>query len=190
MALVDAKRSLRRAQALAAMVAASATATASPAAADELEDALTAVNASIVGRWSGRLLTQDLETGDVAGLPIDVSYAVISEDGLDYAYWSERGLTLADYLGDGRYRLHQWPFEEPPSTIDYVVTSASPPDAQGNWSVNEIVSATAPDGSAADWSQLWSLQDGVLSVTRELPPPGAAASGSWVSGYQVTRRAP
>jgi hypothetical protein len=161
---------------------------ASPAIAGELEDDLVAVNATLTGQWAGATVNQVIATGNLVEIPVAINYTRFSKDGLNYASWSARGLSLAYYLGSGRYRIEQWSFEGNPGAIEYQVLRVSPPDAKGNWTVDEVIFWPQDDGTFIAWPQTWSMTDGVLAVTREAPPPGLfpPSETTW-RGYTLRR---
>jgi len=153
-----------------------------------LDNAIAAVNATLPGHWSGYTSTENLHSGVTQKQDIELSYVTTSVDGRNYAYWSDRGLTLGTYLGDGHFRLDQWPFTGTPSAVYYQVVAASAPDAAGNWRVDENVAMRGKDQKLIQWHQVWSMQNGELSVVRDNPLTGSPANGQWLREYRVRKR--
>jgi hypothetical protein len=148
---------------------------------------IAAINATLPGQWTGFIETDDMGTGKLARNKLAMSFATISKDKLDYAYWGPRGFTLARYEEDGKYQLQQWPFAGEPSTIEYQVTAVTPPDATGNWSTDEIISAPDAGDTVQRWHQQWSFKDGELRVAKDKPQTGATVASPWTRGYRIKK---
>jgi hypothetical protein len=140
---------------------------------------LSAMHASLPGHWLGHAEVLNRQSGARSQQELALTYTTTSQDRLNYASWNERGLTLAEYYGDGRYTLTQWPLAGAPLRIEYRVVDVNEPDGAGNWSVDELVSYPAGNGGTVQWSQVWSLKDGELSVTRGAPPSQLPLSQPW-----------
>lgn len=162
---------MKRSAALAATLLACAIA--APAMADDFADAM-AHAAPLDGRWTATVDSVDPETGEAKQTEIAFTRARDPNDAMAYATWSENFMMQYRYQGDGRYVLFGWNtsglYVE---RTELLAEFTQGPDENGNFTLVNTSWKTQRNGSSFEWRTTSRYEDGTLTQTQEVRPPGA-----------------
>ncbi len=141
-----------------------------PASAQSDEQALAAVHEALTGRWEGQVEGVNPVTGEPYSQPDIFTFAVTGVDGLDAAWWTDVGLILYEYLGDGNYHARTYGpngagFEE---ELQVSVPRPVDRDGSGTWIVTGW--GEMPDGTEIEIRESFSIAGSELSMVAEQRP--------------------
>lgn len=156
----------------------------SSASADELTDAISALQRATVGHWVGHLSGTDAG-GERFEVDDAFTFVLTSDDGLDHAMWSADTLTIGTHEGGGIYRIRSWNGTGRPSEIESQMRIPRDPDASGNGEWVLELEQRASDGTVMDTREHFTLSGDSLRMAIEMRPANSEGpfetmvTGTW-----------
>ncbi len=146
---------------------------AAPALAQDQAAARKAVLEGMAGSWSGSGEELNMQTNAMEPTEDSFNFAVISEDGLDFAFWNAEQLTISQATDDGQLHDRSWAAGMLVNERTQPMEGIEGPDAEGDWTLTETMDVTGPDGMPYEQRTTYALEGGVFTVQAGIRPAGS-----------------
>lgn len=141
-------------------------------AADEFADAM-ARAAPLDGRWSGVIKRFNPATGATTETDASFTCARNPSDELGFTIWSADRMTQTSYLGEGRYLRLRWNTAgRYMERTEYESAFVAGPDDEGDYTLVNMAWMTWPNGNSYEQRDTTTYEDGTLTLSLEVRPPG------------------
>lgn len=141
-------------------------------AADEFADAMGRA-APLDGRWSGVMEKFNPATGETTKTQDLFTWARDPSDERGFTIWSADRLTRTSYLGEGRSLRLRWNAAgRYLERTEYESTFLEGPDEEGNYTLVSAAWMTWPNGNSYEQRETTTYEDGTLTRSLEVRPPG------------------
>jgi len=147
-----------------------------PVHAQAVDQSLAGVHKALTGRWEGLVQGVRPATGESFSQPDTFTFTPTGSDHLSAAWWTDFGLILYAYRGEGSFHAKTFGPNGPGFEEELQISVPQPIDEAGNGRWIVAGWATSPDGSQMEIREIFSISSSGLTMVTEQRPrsvPGA-----------------